>query len=236
MRFFAGVLVLAATIAAGQVAFAQRKPYRTLNDTFAPPQFTSLDEWNRRAAHIRELILASAGLLPMPERSPLRANVFDEIKHPDHLVSKVYFESLPGFFVTGNLYRPIGDGPFPAILSPHGHWAYGRLENSAIASVPGRAINLARQGFVVFTYDMARLQRQPAARTSVVRRAAREVVGAERGGASVVERHQKPRLSRVVAVRASAMRLAPPAHRAAARRCFCSRRSTNVSRWRRRST
>jgi hypothetical protein len=66
----------------------------------------------------------------------------------------VYFESLPGFFVTGNLYRPAGDGPFPAILSPHGHWAYGRLENSAIASVPGRAINLARQGFVVFTYDM----------------------------------------------------------------------------------
>ena len=70
-------------------------------------------------------------------------------------MSKVYFESLPGFIVTGNLYRPIGDGPYPAILSPHGHWAYGRLENSAIASVPGRAINLARQGFVVFTYDMA---------------------------------------------------------------------------------
>jgi dienelactone hydrolase len=53
------------------------------------------------------------------------------------------------------MYRPVGAGPFPAILSPHGHWAYGRLENSATASVPGRAINLARQGFVVFTYDMA---------------------------------------------------------------------------------
>ena len=65
----------------------------------------------------------------------------------------MHFESLPGFFVTGNLYRPVGDGPFPAILSPHGHWAYGRLENTATASVPGRAINLARQGFVVFTYD-----------------------------------------------------------------------------------
>jgi len=69
-------------------------------------------------------------------------------------VSKVYFESLPGFFVTGNLYRPAGDGPFPAILSPHGHWTYGRLENTALMSGPGRAINLARQGFVVFMYDM----------------------------------------------------------------------------------
>ena len=147
-------LALLAVWLGGNNAAAQRAPYRTLNDTFAPPEFTSLPDWNRRAAQIRELILASAGLLPMPERTPLNPNVFGDIKHPDYIVSKVYFESLPGFFVTGNLYRPVGDGPFPAILSPHGHWAYGRLENSAVASVPGRAINLARQGFVVFTYDM----------------------------------------------------------------------------------
>src|SRR5688572_30740871 len=140
-------------LAAGN-ASAQRKPYRGVNDTYAPPQFSSRTAWSIRAAHIRELVLASAGLLPMPERTPLGATVFGDLTRPDYIVSKVYFESLPGFFVAGNLYRPIGDGPFPAILSPHGHWAYGRLENSAIASVPGRAINLARQGFVVFTYDM----------------------------------------------------------------------------------
>ena len=40
------------------------------------------------------------------------------------------------------------------MLSPHGHWTYGRLENTAINSGPGRAIGLARQGFVVFTHDM----------------------------------------------------------------------------------
>ncbi|HUP41040.1 MAG TPA: hypothetical protein VM115_13030 [Vicinamibacterales bacterium] len=146
------IVVLAALV--GADASAQRKPYRGVNDTYAAPQFTSRAAWNIRAAHIRELVLASAGLLPMPERTPLAANVFDDITHPDYIVSKVYFESLPGLFVAGNLYRPIGEGPFPAILSPHGHWPYGRLENSAVASVPGRAINLARQGFVVFTYDM----------------------------------------------------------------------------------
>jgi hypothetical protein len=143
------------TVFAGESVTAQEKPYRGVNDTYAAPQFTSRAAWNIRAAHIRELVLASAGLLPMPDRTPLRANVFGDLTRPDYIVSKVYFESLPGFFVAGNLYRPIGDGPFPAILSPHGHWAYGRLENSATASVPGRAINLARQGFVVFTYDMA---------------------------------------------------------------------------------
>jgi hypothetical protein len=144
----------AVAILAGSGLTAQKKAYRGVNDTYPAPQFTSRAAWNIRAAHIKELVLASAGLLPMPERTPLRAQVFGELKRADYIVSKVYFESLPGFFVAGNLYRPIGDGPFPAILSPHGHWAYGRLENSAVASVPGRAINLARQGFVVFTYDM----------------------------------------------------------------------------------
>ena len=56
--------------------------------------------------------------------------------------------------MTGRHPVPAGVGPFPAVLAPHGHWAYGRLENTTLNSVPGRAINLARQGFVVFTYDM----------------------------------------------------------------------------------
>jgi dienelactone hydrolase len=136
------------------VASSRQTPYRTLNDTFEPPVHTDAAAWQRRAAYLREHILASAGLLPMPERQPLSPRIFGDIKHADYVVSKVYFESLPGFFVTGNLYRPLGDGPFPAILAPHGHWAYGRFENSALNSVPGRAINLARQGFVVFTHDM----------------------------------------------------------------------------------
>jgi hypothetical protein len=80
--------------------------------------------------------------------------VFDEQKHDDYSVAKVYFESLPGFFVTGNLYTPAGRGPFPAVLLPHGHWTYGRLENTELSSIPGSAISLARQGFVAFTYDM----------------------------------------------------------------------------------
>jgi hypothetical protein len=128
--------------------------YRTLDDRFEVRRYSSVEEWHARAAWLREHILASAGLLPPPERTPLNAVVFGERRHADYTVSKVYFESVPGFFVTGNLYRPIGTGPFPAILSPHGHWYYGRFENSAVSSVPGRSINLARQGFVVFTYDM----------------------------------------------------------------------------------
>jgi dienelactone hydrolase len=133
---------------------AQQPAFRTHTTNYPAPEYSSADAWKKRAAYLREHILASAGLLPMPERTPLRPVVFGELKHDDYTVSKVYFESLPGFLVTGNLYRPVGQGPFPAVVSPHGHWAYGRLENTALVSAPGRAINLARQGFVVFTYDM----------------------------------------------------------------------------------
>src|SRR5688572_30453921 len=163
MRFITLPFVLAATLRAAAPSLDEARDapsqgrgaqYRTLNDRFDPPRFTSADAWAPRAQYIREHILASAGLMPMPERTPLRPVVFGEVAQADYIVSKVYFESLPGFFVTGNLYRPVGAGPFPAILSPHGHWTYGRLENTPLNSGPGRAIGLARQGFVVFTHDM----------------------------------------------------------------------------------
>jgi dienelactone hydrolase len=69
----------------------------------------------------------------------------------------VLLETLPGFYLGGNLYRPLKPAPpggFPAVVSPHGHWNYGRLEATSIASVPARCISLARQGYVVFSYDM----------------------------------------------------------------------------------
>jgi hypothetical protein len=148
LRTFALTLVLAAPF------LAQGAPYRTLNDRFGPPAAASREAWVARSRYIRDHVLASAGLLPMPERTPLHPVIFDEVRHDDYIVAKVYFESLPGFFVTGNLYRPVGGGPFPAILSPHGHWTNGRLEHSVVTSGPGRAIGLARQGFVVFSHDM----------------------------------------------------------------------------------
>ena len=128
---------------------------RDLNQTYSFTGYRTKQEWLKRAEHLRRQILASAGLLPMPPKSPLNARIFDRTEGSGYTVEKVYFESHPGFYVTGNLYRPANQkGPRPAILSPHGHWPYGRLENNETASVPGRAINLARQGHIVFTYDM----------------------------------------------------------------------------------
>ena len=158
-------LVLLVLAAFGGVAksFPQGSPsvdrrlaeVRDLNKVYIFSGYRTREEWLERADYLRSQILASAGLVPMPPRSPLNARVFGRIEREGYTVEKAYFESHPGFLVTGNLYRPRNrTGPFPAIVSPHGHWTHGRLEDTDICSGPGRAINFARQGHVVFTYDM----------------------------------------------------------------------------------
>ena len=112
-------------------------------------------EWEKRSEQLRQQILAASGLLPMPARGPLNAQIFGRIDRGSYTVEKVYFESLPGFYVTGSLFRPKEvKGKVPAVLCPHGHWNYGRLENSHLNSTAGRAANFAMQGYVALSYDM----------------------------------------------------------------------------------
>lgn len=128
---------------------------RHLHLPYSFQPFLTEEAWLRRAGDLRRQIEVSAGLWPPVEKSPLKARIFGKVSKGDYSIEKVFFESYPGFYVTGNLYRPLGrKGPFPGILTPHGHWAYGRLVNQSLASMPGLAINLARQGHVVFAYDM----------------------------------------------------------------------------------
>ncbi len=124
---------------------------------FKPVVYRDLAGWEARREHLRRQILSAAGLMPLFPKSDLHARIFGRITHPDYTVEKVLLETLPGYYLGGNLYRPAKAAPaggFPAVISPHGHWTYGRLENTRIASVPARCISLARQGYVVFTYDM----------------------------------------------------------------------------------
>ena len=127
---------------------------RDLNTPYTFPGYTKA-EWTEKSAVLRQQIRVANGLVPTHESTPLNAEIFGRIEREDYSVEKVYFEPLPGFFTTGNLYRPLGkQGPFPGIVSPHGHWGRGRLENIERGSIPGRCINFAKQGYVIFAYDM----------------------------------------------------------------------------------
>ncbi|MDP4284270.1 MAG: acetylxylan esterase [Bacteroidota bacterium] len=118
------------------------------------PVYRTREEWEKKKEYLKTHILVCAGLWPMPDKNPLNIKYYHKIEHKDYIVETVTIETYPGFFLAGNIYRPKGKGPFPAILSPHGHFDYGRLNNDFINSIPGRCINFARQGYVIFTYDM----------------------------------------------------------------------------------
>jgi dienelactone hydrolase len=116
-------------------------------------QWKTLDDWTARAAAIRAGILREAHLDPPPPRSPLNPIIHSRREHQGYSVENVAFESLPGFFVTGNLYRPLGrQGKVPAILNPHGHFQNpeGRLR----PDMQARCAQFARMGAVAFAYDM----------------------------------------------------------------------------------
>lgn len=147
---------------------------RTLNDYFPFRVVESKEQWSARQAEIKRRILVSQGLWPEPTKSDLNAVVHRRIDHDDYTVEAAYFESIPGHFVTGSLYRPKGKvGPFPAVLCPHGHWqdarfydagesaakksiASGaeRFESAARNHIQARCVQLARMGCVSFFYDM----------------------------------------------------------------------------------
>jgi len=156
---FAIILLFAFCAAQAQIPAQDARNIDPPNtDThFRPVVHTSLAEWEARKQHLRRQILSAAGLMPMFPKSDLHAQIFGRIENRDYSIEKALLETLPGYYLAGNLYRPLKPAPasgYPAVLSPHGHWTYGRLENTNINSIPTRCINLARQGYVVFSYDM----------------------------------------------------------------------------------
>lgn len=134
----------------------------------------SVAEWKARAEKVRRQILVACGLWPMPPRPEIQATIHGRVERDDYTVEKVFFESHPGLYVTGSLYRSKGgSGPRAGVICPHGHWANGRFHDHGAAKVKqelelkaemfetggrhplqARCVQLARMGCVVFLYDM----------------------------------------------------------------------------------
>lgn len=117
--------------------------------------YSNLEQWKARAARIREGILRGVELWPLPAKCDLKPIIHSKREHDGYTVENVAFESLPGVFVTGNLYRPRdAKGPFAAVLCPHGHFSkpgdYGRFR----PDMQKRCATFARMGAIVFAYDM----------------------------------------------------------------------------------
>ena len=154
----------------------RNSPPKDLNGFFPFDPPPTLEEWKKRKANLILRLQVATGLYPMPPKTPLNAVIHGKITRPGFTVEKVYFESVPGFFVTGLLFRPENSmtKKCPAVLSPHGHG--GRLQDHGKSGGKGvlkqieigaekfeesgrmpkiaRCASLARLGCVTFLYDM----------------------------------------------------------------------------------
>lgn len=108
----------------------------------------TVDDHERHVDRIRKAFLEGLGGLP-DERTPLNARSAGTLTRDGYSIEKMVLESLPGFHITGNYYRPDGDGPFPAVLFLCGHSAAAK----ASPWYQRPCIELAQNGFVVLVID-----------------------------------------------------------------------------------
>jgi len=114
-------------------------------------EYDSRDEWQARAERIRRGMLRGMKLENRPpacELKPIRHSLREE---DGYTVENVAFESLPGFWVTGNLYLPKDrKAAMAGVLCPHGHLA----DNRRLEQTQKRCAALARMGAAVLAWDM----------------------------------------------------------------------------------
>lgn len=150
---------------------------KDLNGHFPMTVPSSREQWESRADELRLQVKIALGVHPMPSLASTAPVIYGKRDMDGYSVEKMFFESLPGFFVTGSLYRPLGTempaNGYPAVLYAHGHWDNGRFyeapanevrqllatgaerfENAAINHMQAACVQLARMGVVVFQFDM----------------------------------------------------------------------------------
>jgi dienelactone hydrolase len=165
MRLPTLVLAALGTLSLAQAEDSRLGPLKDLNGyfPFAAPQ--SVQAWEPRREFVRRQLLVSQGLWPMPTKSPLNSVIHGKIDQGEYTIEKVYFESAPGFFVTGNLYRPKNlTGKAPAVIFPHGHWKDARFliqpdkyVREEIASGQERFVEGSKSRFQSMCVQLARM-------------------------------------------------------------------------------
>ncbi|MBM4004731.1 MAG: hypothetical protein FJ295_15840 [Planctomycetes bacterium] len=109
----------------------------------------------------KQQYLDMLGIWPLPEKTALRATMTGRFEGDGFVVENLHYQSMPGLYVTANLYRPTkpsasnNRGRLPAILYVCGHSGRGRNGNKTAFQSHG--IWFARHGYVCLVVDTLQL-------------------------------------------------------------------------------
>ncbi|GIX02575.1 MAG: hypothetical protein KatS3mg112_1512 [Thermogutta sp.] len=173
-------LVLAGVVVSGNVALSQPRPeWRPLGplpgDAMLSRYFEhevailrdrclsdikTRADWENRCEEYRRQLREMLGLDPWPAKSDLKVTVTGTIEREDFRVEKLYYQSLPGLYVTANFYLPKNiSGRVPAVLYLCGH-AQVKIDNVSYgnkAHYHFHAVWFARHGYACLVLDSLQL-------------------------------------------------------------------------------
>jgi len=117
-------------------------------------------DWEQRCEEYRRQLREMLGLDPWPAKSDLKVTVTGAIDREDFRVEKLYYQSLPGLYVTANLYLPKNvSGRVPAVLYLCGH-SQVKIDNVSYGNKTHyhfHAVWFARHGYACLVLDSLQL-------------------------------------------------------------------------------
>ena len=117
---------------------------------------TTREEWEARRPRLRQEYFDMLGLWPLPEKTPLNAKITGTLERGDVVIEKLHFQSRPGLYVTGDLFRPKKvEAKLPAILYVCGHSGKGRDGNKTAYQDQG--MWFASNGYICLVIDTVEL-------------------------------------------------------------------------------
>jgi len=118
------------------------------------------ENWPAAQAKLRGELQHMLGLDPWPARGALNPQVTGTVQGDGYVIEKLHFQSLPGLYVTANLYRPSKvTEPLPTVLyvCGHSHVFEDGVSMGNKTDYQHHGIWFARHGYVCMTIDTIQL-------------------------------------------------------------------------------
>lgn len=120
----------------------------------------SREDWEKKRPELRRQFLEMVGLWPLPPRTDLKATITGKVDTEKFTIEKLHFQSMPGLYVTANLYIPKqAQFPAPTVLyvCGHGQTIVDKVPYGTKVTYQHHPAWLAEHGYVCLIIDTLQL-------------------------------------------------------------------------------